>query len=356
MASKKKYRYRLLKNIILHLLFWIIVVLYFTWAMGFNTDVKKHIINSLYFLPGHMIIVYPILYFLVPKYLLKRKFIHFFIGLILLVFICQIYAMFFQYSINTNEGIFKGMSMNTGKNVLPYIHVGGIALTIKLLKHWYEQKTQTVKAEQQKTLTELKLLRTQVHPHFLFNTLENLHTHTLEGSRKAPEIVLKLSSLLRFMIYESNISRIPLIKEIELLKNYIDLEQLRYGNRLDFSITISGNIKEYQIAPLLLLPFLENAFKYGTSQQIEQCWISLDLSIVDSSMYFKLVNSVEMNKGTKAKKVSGLGLQNVKRRLELLYKDKYSFETILQDEVFIVNLNLQLEYLEEKFEQIMTLT
>jgi sensor histidine kinase YesM len=158
------------------------------------------------------------------------------------------------------------------------------------------------------------------------------------------------------MIYESNISRIPLIKEIELLKNYIDLEQLRYGNRLDFSITISGNIKEYQIAPLLLLPFLENAFKYGTSQQIEQCWISLDLSIVDSSMYFKLVNSVEMNKGTKAKKVSGLGLQNVKRRLELLYKDKYSFETILQDEVFIVNLNLQLEYLEEKFEQIMTLT
>ena len=98
-----------------------------------------------------MIIVYPILYFLVPKYLLKRKFIHFFIGLILLVFICQIYAMFFQYSINTNEGIFKGMSMNTGRNVLPYIHVGGIALTIKLLKHWYEQKTQTVKAEQQKT-------------------------------------------------------------------------------------------------------------------------------------------------------------------------------------------------------------
>lgn len=340
---------KFLRTILLHLMFWVIVVAYFTWAMGFDKDVKKHVINSLFYLPGHMIMVYPLLYFLTPKFLLKGKYLFFFLGIIVLVIICQFYAVLFSLTINTNKGIFAGMSLDTGRNVLPYLHVGGVVLTIKLLKRWYQQKALTVKIEKQKTIAELKLLKAQLHPHFLFNTLNNLYAHTLEFSPKAPEIVIKLSGLLRFMIYESNVSKIPLEKEIELLKHYIALEQLRYGDRLDISVTISGKINEYQIAPLLLLPFLENAFKYGTSKQIDQCWISFYLSMEGSMMRFKLVNSINTQSKEKSIKVGGEGLQNVKRRLNLLYKDKQTLEIRQLKEVYVVNLDVLLEELEEKY-------
>ena len=223
------------------------------------------------------------------------------------------------------------------------------------MKYWYVQRKETIQAEQQRTVAELKLLKAQLHPHFLFNTLNNLYSHTLENSHRSPEIVLKLSNLLRFMIYESNVAKIPLTKEIELLRNYISLEQLRYGERLDMSVSIIGNVGGYQIAPLLLLPFLENAFKHGTSQQIDQCWIRLDLAIKEDTMYFKLVNSVDPAL-SKSSKVGGLGLSNVKRRLDLLYKENYKFQTSMQEEVFIVSLNINLEELQEEFVEKLALT
>jgi len=345
-----------LKTVLLHLIFWIIVLLYFAWAMGFDRGPKRVILHSMIYIPGHMILVYPLLYYLTTKFLLKGKYLYFFLGIIVLIIICQFYSVFYSSSVNTKDGIFAGMFLNTGRNVLPYLHIGGIALTIKLLKRWYQQKELTSKIEQQKMNAELKLIKAQLNPHFLFNTLNNLHSHTLEKSKKAPEIVLKLSTMLRFMIYESNSKRIPLSKEIELLKNYIALEQLRFGDRLDISTTFLGDFKSFQIAPLLLLPFLENAFKHGTSNQIDQCWIRLDLSVDDAMMHFKLVNGIDPISSKKSGASEGIGLQNVKRRLELNYPDNYSFEAILQDEVFIVNLSIQLEELQEEFVEKLALT
>ena len=352
MATKQLDWSKVLRTIGLHLLFWIIVVTYFAWGFGFRENPKGSFINGIFLLPGHFIMVYTIIYFLVPKYLLKRKFLYFFIGLICLAAICfLVYTGISQLSI----GKFKDLRRSyftVGRNIMPFLHVGGIALSIKLLQYWYIQKQYTLEAEKQKAVAELKLLRAQLHPHFLFNTLNNLYSHTLEKSENAPDIVLKLSALLRFMIYESNVSRIPLKKEIELLKNYIALEQMRYGDWLDISVSVSGNIKHHQIAPLILLPFLENAFKHGTSKQIDQCWISLDITVIESLMRFKLVNSIEPIAKKKKKEAGGLGLQNVERRLELLYKDRYRFETILESEVFIVNLDINLEVLEDKFTDI----
>jgi len=348
MKTKQTNWSKTLKTIALHILFWVFIVTYFAWGFGFNENPKRSFLNALYYLPGHFIMVYSLIYILVPNYLLKRKFLYFFIGLLIAILLCVFYTIIAQLSVN-NTRDFRGMTLTIGRNVLPFLHVGGIALSLKLLEYWYDQKRQTLEAEKQKSIAELKLLKAQLHPHFLFNTLNNLYSHTLENSAKAPEIVLKLSALLRFMIYESNVSRIPLVKEIELLKNYIALEKLRYGDRLDMSVSITGRIESYQIAPLLLLPFLENAFKHGTSKQIDQCWISLDISVKDSVMLFKLINSVEQNTKENNKKVGGLGLQNVKRRLELIYKKGHHFVTILQDEVFIVNLNIDLEKLEDEY-------
>jgi LytS/YehU family sensor histidine kinase len=249
--------------------------------------------------------------------------------------------MAMQLALTANNN-FRGFTMSTGRSILPFFHVGGIAISIKLLSYWYQQKQQTLEAEQQRTQAELELLKSQLHPHFLFNTLNNLYSYTLEQSPKAPEIVLKLSALLRFMIYESNTPYIPLSQEVALLRHYIALEQLRYGDRLDISLVISGDTSQYQVAPLLLLPFLENAFKHGTSMQIDQCWISLNLSVIDDMMHFKLVNSRDKEQTFKTTKTGGLGLHNVKRRLDLLYNGQYQFETLMKDEVYIVNLDIKL--------------
>ncbi len=337
-----------LKTIGLHTLFWLLITTYFAWGFGLNINPKKSFINASLYLPGFMIMAYSLDHLLIPKFLLKRKFISFTAGLIITVLLCGAYTSLAQISININSQL-KGMTVLIGKNVLPFFHVGGIVISIKLLQYWYEQKQQTLEAEKQKSQAELKLLKAQLHPHFLFNTLNNLYSHTLEQSIHAPEIVLKLSSLLRFMVYESDVARIPLVKEIELLRNYIALEQLRYGDRLDISITISGHVKNFQIAPMLLLPFLENAFKHGTSKQIDQCWIRLDMILKESVMTFKLVNSIEHNINKNTKHSGGLGLQNVMRRLELLYHGKYKFKTNLLNDVFIVDLEIELEELQEEF-------
>jgi len=190
---------KLAKTVVLHVLLWIIVISYFAWGFGFDTlGPKLAYLNALQFLPGHIIMVYGLLYYLVPKYLLQRKFWHFFAGFIILTFICTVYIMLTQLSLNGVKE-FAGVDLKTGRNVLPFIHVGATAASIKLLKYWYFQRKQTIQAEQRKAVAELKLLKAQLHPHFLFNTLNNLYSHILEYSPKSPEIVLQLSALLRFM-------------------------------------------------------------------------------------------------------------------------------------------------------------
>lgn len=335
---------RILRVVLLHLLFWVLVVTYFAWGFGLDKNPKASFINALYFLPGHIIMVYSLLYFLVPRFLLQRKFFQFFLGFLILVVICASYTLLAQLSVNS-IGVLLGATIRIDRIVFPFVHIGAIAISIKLLKHWYLQQKLTLEAEQQKTVAELNLLKAQLHPHFLFNTLNNLYSHTLEFSPKSPEIVLKLSGLLCFMIYENNSTKIPLVKEMELLENYISLEQLRYGDRLEISVTVTGDIEKYQIAPMLLLPFLENAFKHGTSKQIDQCWISFNLSVENSIMSFKLINSIEPNLDGEVKKIGGMGFQNVIKRLQLLYKDNYLIETVKMEDVFVVDLELALETL-----------
>ena len=331
----------LIRQILLHILFWVIIVTYFAWGFGFNLNYKVSFLNALFYLPGHMFTVYVLLYFLVPKYLIRRKYLYFFVGLILTVACCTTYAWGVQLTLDarSNPGNF---TMTTGRAILPFFHVGGIAISIKLLSYWYEQKQQTIEAEQQRTNAELQLLKSQLHPHFLFNTLNNLYSHVLDQSPKAPEIVLKLSDLLRFMIYESS-DDIALGKEITLIEHYVALEKLRYGDRLDLSLVISGDTAGHRIAPLLLLPFLENAFKHGASRQVDQCWISLNLSIDGDVMNFKLVNSVDNEPEPGGGKTGGLGLQNVQRRLELLYNGRYNLQMLMEDQVYVVNLELNLK-------------
>lgn len=331
--------FRLLPSrILLHAFFWIVILCYFTIGYTRNGDYKTEFLRSVVFLPNHMFLAYTFFYLLIPKFLFPKKFFLFFLFSVT----TYIVSMQFSWFLNTTILGYNRTYWSLGASLLGQSTVLGIAISIKLLRYWYNQKQQIAEAQKQKITAELELLKSQVHPHFLFNTLNNLYSYTLHQSPKAPEIVLKLSNLLRFMIYESNAEKIPLKKEIALLQQYIELEQLRYGERLDISISISGDLSEKEIAPLLLLPLVENAFKHGASNQVEQSWISFDIHITGDEMKFKLVNSKDKELKQEEKTTGGIGLGNVKKRLELLYPAKYKLDISEDVDVFVVSLQLQL--------------
>jgi sensor histidine kinase YesM len=327
-------------NVLLHFAFWLVIILYFSWGFSAGINFTASLRNIMVYIPGFMLLVYLLIYFLVPRYLIKRKYWQFFSILIILLAVCTVYAEVAQNLVR--GGVFNGISMRQGRGVLPFIHVAGIAISINLVNHWYRQKEQTLEALQQKTAAELELLKSQVHPHFLFNTLNNLYSFSLDGSPAVPEIILKLSGLLRFMIYESSAPLITVSKEIMLLTEYISLERLRYGSRLDVSITVKGDEDGKRLPPLLMLPLVENAFKHGTSNQTDQCWISVYLHIAPEGLRFKLVNSMDAEQKSDEGK-QGVGLKNVQRRLELLYPGKHLFTAEAAKDVFIVNLEFPWE-------------
>lgn len=337
-----------------HLLFWIFVLNYYALGVGMTLtpftshNIKVSYITQLKYLPGFFLVVYPVLYFLIPRYLEKRKFFLFTIGFLLLIFLVGgTYANLLKLNLSSMnpKGDYSGFDLTKGgKNMLPFIHVSGIAMAIKFIKKAYLQESKALQASHQKSLAELQLLKAQIHPHFLFNTLNNLFAHTLRNSDDAPQIVVKLSELLRFMIYESREEFIPLSDEVQLLNNYIDLEKLRYGKELDFSLTISGNPHGKWIRPLLLIPLLENSFKHGMSQQLNDKWIILDIRIDDDSLIFDLANSKSSESSIPGKnyKEGGIGLENVKRRMELLYHGEYSLNISNEENQFRVILEIPL--------------
>ncbi|HMK05159.1 MAG TPA: histidine kinase [Ferruginibacter sp.] len=215
----------------------------------------------------------------------------------------------------------------------------GVTSVIVLFKHWMRKQQEWMQAEKEKIMSELQLLKAQVHPHFLFNTLNNIYSFSLENSPKTPGLILKLSSLLGYMLYDCKAEEVLLEKEIEVMKNYIDLEKERYGNKIDISWNIEGDIKDKFIAPLLLLPFLENAFKHGTSEQVEKSWLSIDISVEQFTLRCKIANS--KNEIVPVSK-TGIGIQNVKQRLGFLYPHKHELKLADEGIFFVVSLMMEL--------------
>lgn len=323
-------------RIVQHIFFWIVILIYFTLGYGKEGNYRLEFYRSFVFLFDHMFLVYSFFYVLIPRFLLTKKFLLFALFAVVVYTISIIFSWFLNFRVLAAQKTWWsiGASLLGGSTVL------GIAISIKFLKSWYKQKQQILEAENQRTIAELELLKSQVHPHFLFNTLNNLYSHTLKGSEKSPEIVLKLSNLLRFMIYESKEAYIPLQMDLAILQQYMDLEQLRYGDRLDISMRITGNIEDEKIAPLLLLPLVENAFKFGVSNQLDQCWISFDVNVEQGIMKLKLINSKDEESGKKES--GGLGLQNVKKRLAFLYPGRHQLHISNEAELFVIDLSIQL--------------
>jgi LytS/YehU family sensor histidine kinase len=241
-----------------------------------------------------------------------------------------------------------------GRQILfNYPTVVGFALAIKLLKNWYLKQKEAAQAAREKINAELQLLKAQVHPHFLFNTLNNIYSFIINESPAAPIALKKLSALLHYIIYECNQPLVKLEKELKMIRDYIDLEKIRYGEGFNMSLQFRGNAGNKMICPLLLIPFLENSFKHGASQMLTHPWINLDIVIKDHHLYFDLSNSKPALSGEDTIS-KGLGLKNVKKRLAILYPGTHSLNVTEDVMSFSVSLKVPLFNPNEDVEELIT--
>ncbi|WP_091434269.1 sensor histidine kinase [Flavobacterium degerlachei] len=207
-----------------------------------------------------------------------------------------------------------------------------------LILGWFFQQWKLLKTlESKKTKAELSLLKSQINPHFFFNTLNNLYGLTVEKSDDAPNVVLKLSEMMRYTIYMGKEDLVPLKDEVDYLQNYIELHKIRYQKKVDIQFTYS-NISDYQITPLLYIIALENAFKHGVEKLTENAYIHIIISTDNGSILFEIENNFEK---PDTKQNAGIGLHNLKQRLQLLYPKKYQLTIENRDSIFKLTLKIE---------------
>ncbi|MBC7913714.1 MAG: histidine kinase [Pyrinomonadaceae bacterium] len=228
-------------------------------------------------------------------------------------------------------------------NILTYLSIIGISFSYRLIRDINRQEKIRKEKENETLKTELTFLRSQVSPHFMFNVLNTLVSLARKKSDLMEPSLIQLSNLMRYMLYESNDDRIKLEQEVDYLRNYIDLQMLRFGDDVRIDFQISKDLPEYEIEPMLLISFVENAFKHGVGM-VEDPVIKINLS-VDKAIHwleFKVENGISPKDGSKDKS-SGIGLINMRRRLELLYKGRYTLQTTENENIFVSKLTLQLK-------------
>lgn len=220
---------------------------------------------------------------------------------------------------------------------------------IRFTLDWFNLENRKKQLENEKLVAELNYLKAQINPHFLFNTLHNLNYLVYSKSEKATDVVIKLSNIMRYMIYDANKDKVPIQKEIAYMNDYIHLERIRLNQPFDLSFDIQGKSEPVEVAPLIMLTFLENAFKHGVSDQEKDCWIKVNLSIKPDQLHYEVSNKIlksrktfRTNETSTAEK-SGFGLDNVRKRLQLSYPEKHTLNITNESDVYHIVLTLNLQ-------------
>jgi two-component system, LytTR family, sensor kinase len=309
-------------TLILHLSAWTIyILLYATIWREPNKGFGQALIYHLLLLPPKLFLVYASLLYLVPRFLLKKKYVYFAVALVLLslssAVLNQLYLHFILKSVSVNEQ-FWDIEMITKR--LTFLNSPLLfALTFEGIKL-------NMQLSREKLTAELALLKNQLQPHFFFNTLNNLYGLVLGKSDLAPELILKLSGMMRYILYDSNKETVKLEEEVNFIINYIAIEKIRYGKRVKVTVDISESLPSIPFPPLILFTFIENAFKHGVAQEIEEGWIELKLAVEGSSLTYKIKNSLPIVTYTsQMESKEGIGLKNIRQRLQILYGDKHQF-------------------------------
>ncbi len=312
---------------LLHLLFWLVYCVSnsYLWQT-FDKTYNETTVYGLTRLPVKMIAVYINLYLLNLFFFRKRYFAFF-----SFFFLNLMAAGLIQTSLSAG-GIFN--YENVTQYSLPICSVIMLSSILLIGHRFFVKVNESRQLEIEKIKSELSFLKTQIQPHFLFNTLNNIYSLTFNNSQLAGRSILQLSALLRYMLYETGAEKIALQKEIDHLKDYIELEKIRFASRLEFSFNISGNVADKTIAPLLLMSLLENAFKHASNKLDEMIWITIDLIVKGDYLCFTVENSVfPGGKIQMQDSYSGLGWKNVERRLSLSYEN-YTLDHQLKENYY----------------------
>ena len=216
-----------------------------------------------------------------------------------------------------------------------------ISFLFYYIQEQYVQKQKIMALQLEKTRSDLNYLRSQINPHFLFNTFNNLYSLAIDKSEKTPEIIMKLSDMMDYMLYESNEAEVSLEKDVENLQNYIEIERIRQGNNAQIRFHTEGALAGRKIAPLLFLPLVENAFKHGVNNSIENASLEGHLSVNAATILFKLKNNIPTTNSRNGHLSRGIGLENLRKRLELSYPGQYLLETYHKDGIFYTTLKIR---------------
>ena len=336
----------------MYTIYWLGYILLLTLIQGLPTaDFWRALSNECYSILPKILFVLLIVEVAMPLlFFKKRKALFIFTYLFSILFFAFIQRLIDNYIViayNLTE--WKSEPLLSAPvylyNVIKLQFIVTIPLAIKLVYYLAEEKNRVQSILSEKLQTELFSLRNQFHPHFLFNVLNSLYSKILSKSDDSADIVLKISDFLRYSVYDVNTKNISLTKEIEYLKNYISLQQLRFDNRLELSFSTSGIMENQFIEPFLILPFIENSFKYSLDDVNSQAWITISITASEEWLVIKIENSLPpvfaKNKDAE-NQYSGIGIANVKRRLELLYPNQHILTIKNEVDSFFVSLKIKI--------------
>lgn len=311
--------------------------------------IKIAILSNLVYLSLTIIATHLIINALLPKFFSNGRYLLFSIIVGTMVIVSPVFAYLlmktivapyiFGFSLYYTAYHYISTVMKFAFCLTPLIfYKTSIHLRQNALNH---QKTEhdRLNAELKLREAELKLLKGQIHPHFLFNTLNNLYSLSIQKSEKTSEVIIKISDLLNYIIYECNAEKVSLDKELEFIRSYIDLEKLRYDDSLRINVNIDGNIQNKFIAPMILHTFIENSFKHGASKDTGNPWIDIHLTISNNALNFTIANS-KLNDDSN--QITGIGIENTKKRLQLIYPNRHTVEITNNKKAFNVSLEIQL--------------
>ena len=332
--------------ILLHVSFWILFALFkvFDYANDIPTPVAFRFVISQHFFS--LIGAYAHYFLLLPLLFGNKRLSVYFLGLIILFVLCTLGRGWLEKELIS--GIFQTDYYDhwTLARVSSMVwNLASFIVFISLIKFTVDRfvlESQKKELENEKLNAELNYLKAQINPHFLFNTLHNLNYLSQIKSDQATEVILKLSNIMRYMIYESNKAKVPLAKEISYIHDYLDLEAIRLNKAFKLNFDVSQVDDQLEIVPLMLIPFVENAFKHGISDQQEKNWISILLRSDKRSLELKVENS-RKEAHIQKEQASGFGLNNLKKRLELSYPKKHKLYIKDDTDKFSVHLILELE-------------
>lgn len=310
------------------------IVVSFSWSKS---------IETLVFTSNYILLVAFINYWLVPRYFHQGKYLVFFILAFLVIILSGIIEeglvepIFYPDSRGAEGATIRSIRFVVSE-LFP---IAAGFFCFKIIWDYRTEQNRMDRLARENVENELKFLKSQINPHVLFNNLNNIYSYSLDRSSKVPDMILKLSNTMRYMLYECDEAYVPLAKEIEYLDNYIELQKIQLEDRGEVDFRLIGNPAGYRIAPLLLIAFVENCFKHSMATQIKGIKIKIEIRIIEGLFDFRAENNFAPTKDLE-KKEGGVGLSNVMKRLELLYKDKYELNVQEADTNYWVNLRLQL--------------